>query len=80
MSDVNGEYMAADYTTRKVADNEVHYSTFSLWDTYRAAHPFYTLMVPERVDGFVNSLIESEQLIRFILCCIPTAFLILLKA
>ena len=26
MSDVNGEYMAADYTTRKVADNEVHYS------------------------------------------------------
>lgn len=38
MSDVNGEYMAADYTTRKVADNEVHYSTFSLWDTFRAAH------------------------------------------
>lgn len=28
MSDVNGEYMAADYSTRKVGANEVHYSTF----------------------------------------------------
>ena len=27
--------------------------------TYRAAHPFYTLVIPERVDGFVNSLIEQ---------------------
>ncbi|MCQ4912768.1 glycoside hydrolase family 92 protein, partial [Phocaeicola vulgatus] len=37
------------------------YSTFSLWDTYRAAHPFYTLMVPEKVDGFVNSLVEQAE-------------------
>ena len=44
MSDVNGEYMASDYVTRSVAKGEVHYSTFSLWDTFRAAHPLYTLI------------------------------------
>lgn len=33
------------------------YSTLSLWDTYRAAHPLYTILSPERVDGFVNSMI-----------------------
>ena len=42
------------------------YSTFSLWDTYRAAHPFYTLMIPERVDGFVNSLIEQGEVQGFL--------------
>ena len=36
----------------------VRYSTLSLWDTFRAAHPFYTLLVPERVDGFVNSMLD----------------------
>jgi predicted alpha-1,2-mannosidase len=35
------------------------YSTLSLWDTYRAAHPLYTLLVPERVDGFVNSMLRQ---------------------
>lgn len=59
MSDVNGEYMAADYTTRKVADNEVHYSTFSLWDTFRGAHPLYTLMHAGRTPDFVKSLIRQ---------------------
>ena len=42
------------------------YSTFSLWDTYRAAHPFYTLVIPERVDGFVNSLIEQGEVQGFL--------------
>lgn len=35
------------------------YSTLSLWDTYRAAHPLYTLLAPERVDGFVNSMLHQ---------------------
>jgi len=60
ISDVDGRY-------RNAADSVVNatggkfYSTFSLWDTYRAAHPFYTLMVPERVDGFINSLIDQAE-------------------
>ena len=37
------------------------YSTFSLWDTFRAAHPLYTLWTPERVDGFVDSLLKTGE-------------------
>jgi len=60
ISDVDGRY-------RNAADSVVNatggkfYSTFSLWDTYRAAHPFYTLMVSERVDGFINSLVDQAE-------------------
>lgn len=60
ISDVDGRY-------RNAADSVVNatggkfYSTFSLWDTYRAAHPFYTLMVPEHVDGFINSLVDQAE-------------------
>ena len=36
-----------------------HYSTFSLWDTYRAAHPLYTLVAPEKVDDFINSMLDQ---------------------
>ena len=61
MSDVNGEYMAAYYTTRKVANNETHYTTFSLWDTFRASHPLYTLLEPERVTDFVKSMIRQYE-------------------
>lgn len=61
MSDVNGEYMAADYTIRKVANNETHYTTFSLWDTFRASHPLYTLLEPERVTDFVKSMIRQYE-------------------
>lgn len=34
------------------------YSTFSLWDTFRSAHPLYEKLVPERVPDFVNSLLD----------------------
>ena len=61
MSDVNGEYMAGDYTARKVGDNETHYTTFSLWDTFRASHPLYTLLEPERVTDFVKSMIRQYE-------------------
>lgn len=65
ISDVDGQYRnAADSIV--TAHGGKFYSTFSLWDTYRAAHPFYTIMVPERVDGFVNSLIEQSDVQGFL--------------
>jgi len=65
ISDVDGLYRnAADEVVK--ATGGKFYSTFSLWDTYRAAHPFYTLMVPERVDGFVNSLIDQGEVQGFL--------------
>ena len=59
MSDVIGEYMASDYVTRSVAKGEVHYSTFSLWDTFRAAHPLYTLIHTHRIPDFVKSMMRQ---------------------
>ena len=59
MSDVNGEYMASEYVTRSVAKGEVHYSTFSLWDTFRAAHPLYTLIHTHRIPDFVKSMMRQ---------------------
>ena len=59
MSDVNGEYIASDYVTRSVAKGEVHYSTFSLWDTFRAAHPLYTLIHTHRIPDFVKSMMRQ---------------------
>ena len=35
------------------------YGTLSLWDTFRAAHPLYTLLYPERVPGFVSSMMTD---------------------
>ena len=65
ISDVDGLYRnAADSVVK--AGTGTFYSTFSLWDTYRAAHPFYTLMVPEKVDGFVNSLVEQSEVQGFL--------------
>lgn len=37
-----------------------YYSTLSLWDTFRAVHPLLTLIVPERVDGMVQSMLEHH--------------------
>ena len=42
-------------TVASDAGAEPLYSQLSTWDTYRAAHPLYTLLSPERVDGFVNT-------------------------
>lgn len=51
-------------------DNEIHtapdftnYSVFSLWDTYRAAHPLFTITVPELVPDFINTMliIKDQQ-------------------
>ena len=56
-SDVNGDYRGAD---REVHTNKEHetYTTFSLWDTYRAAHPLFTLVQQERVNDFINSMLN----------------------
>ena len=42
-------------------DETPRYSTFSLWDTFRAAHPLYTILVPDRAAEFANSLLASYR-------------------
>ncbi len=38
-----------------------YYSTFSLWDTFRAVHPLHTLLVPERVAGYVQTMLAHQR-------------------
>ena len=54
--DADGTYRGADGKNHN-ADGWQNYSTFSLWDTFRAAHPLYTITTPERVDDMINSFI-----------------------
>ena len=58
-TDVDGKYRGADNAIHTAKRG--HYSTFSLWDTFRAAHPLYTILVPERVPGFVDSFIAFYE-------------------
>ena len=39
--------------------DEPFFSTLSLWDTFRAAHPLYTIFAPEKVDAFVSSMLRQ---------------------
>ena len=59
-SDVDGGYRGPDGQTH-IAQGWTNYSTLSLWDTFRAAHPLYTILCPERIDDFVQSFLHFEQ-------------------
>jgi len=55
-NDSNGDYQGTDNKLHTNADF-TNYSVLSLWDTYRAAHPLFTITQPDRVDDFVNSML-----------------------
>ena len=58
--DVDGAYRGPDKSNHQ-ADGWVNYGTFSLWDTYRAAHPLMTYTQPERSRDFVKSFIAFAK-------------------
>lgn len=55
--DVDSCYYGSDQKIHK-AKNFINYTTFSLWDTYRAAHPLMTLIHPERMADIVNTMLN----------------------
>lgn len=61
-NDHNNDYQGTDH---KIYTNPSfkNYSVFSTWDTYRAEHSLFTLIAPERINDFVNSMlaIYDEQ-------------------
>ncbi|MFH4965696.1 GH92 family glycosyl hydrolase [Gaetbulibacter sp. M235] len=60
LSDYNSEYKGANDSIMK-ADGFDRYDTFSLWDTYRAAHPLYTILHPKCVSDMINSLLAHYK-------------------
>ena len=55
--DVNGEFRGHDQQIYQAKDWR-NYSTFSLWDTYRALHPWFTIIQTDRVGDMVNSMLS----------------------
>jgi len=60
ISDIDGRVRGPAGTIIKARGRD-YYSTLSLWDTFRAAHPLYTLLVPERVDDFVLTMLDHQK-------------------
>ncbi len=57
IADSNGQYRGADNKV-KTAPSGKYYSTLSLWDTYRAEHPLFTVIAPELVNDMANTMLE----------------------
>ena len=55
--DVDGRYYGADQQIHQ-SEGWNNYSTFSLWDTYRAAHPLFTYTQPERTNDMIKSFLS----------------------
>ncbi|MET3650756.1 GH92 family glycosyl hydrolase [Dyella japonica] len=60
-SDTDGRYRGMDMKVHQLPKGQHNYSTYSLWDTYRAEHPLFTLYQPERVPDLVNGLVRMAQ-------------------
>ena len=58
--DVDGKYLGLD---RKIhtAPKDTNYTVFSLWDTFRAAHPLYTIIDEKRTVDFINTFIRQYE-------------------
>ena len=61
MSDVDGRYMTTNFETKQMPKGQTYHSTFSLWDTFRAAHPLYMLIYPELAAQFVRDMVLHHQ-------------------
>lgn len=59
-SDANGNYKGVDSLIHR-ADGYTRYCIFSLWDTFRAAHPLYTITQPDKVNDYIKSMLAQYQ-------------------
>jgi predicted alpha-1,2-mannosidase len=59
VSDADGKYRGMDNRIHQ-AEHDV-YSVFSLWDTFRAAHPLYAILYPERQRDFIRTFLLMYQ-------------------
>ena len=59
-SDVDGAYFGPDGQTH-AGEGWTNYSTFSLWDTYRAAHPLFTYTQPQRANDMIKGFLKFYE-------------------
>lgn len=65
VADVDGHFRGVNDEIA-LAKNGKYYSTLSLWDTYRAAHPLYTILSPELVGDMVQNMVEHQKAQSFL--------------
>jgi predicted alpha-1,2-mannosidase len=58
--DVDGQYRGMDLDVHR-AEDFVNYTVFSLWDTYRATHPLFTIIEPERTTDFIKTFLAHYE-------------------
>jgi len=58
--DIDGKYRGRDNQIH-TAEGFDYYSVFSLWDTFRAAHPLYTLIEKKRTSDFINTFLKQYE-------------------
>ena len=59
-TDVDGTYRGLDAEVHR-AEGYQQYTVFSLWDTFRAAHPLYTLLEPKRTVDFIKTFLAQHE-------------------
>ncbi len=59
-NDVNGDYRGADYQIHRSAEFE-NLTTWSLWDTYRAAHPLSTIILPDKLTNIAQVMLAIAK-------------------
>lgn len=60
-TDVDGRYLGMDLQPHQGDTINPVYTTFSLWDTFRALHPLLTIIDPDLNNKFINSLIKKHR-------------------
>ncbi len=61
-NDVDGRYRGRDLKVHQLEKGEEYYTVFSLWDTFRAAHPLFTILQKGKTRHFINTmLLQYEQ-------------------
>jgi predicted alpha-1,2-mannosidase len=58
--DVDGKYLGHDFKIHE-AKNFDMYTVFSLWDTYRALHPLFTILQPKLTNDIINSFLDMDE-------------------
>ena len=58
--DVDGNYMGLDRNVHH-AENFTNYTSFSLWDTYRALHPLFNILQPKRNQDMIQSMLMHQK-------------------
>ncbi len=65
ITDTDGSYRGANDSVF-TSESGSYYSTLSIWDTYRAAHPLYTIIAPEKVDGMIQTFLAHQKVQGFL--------------